>query len=40
VGKIYLKIPFWDMFTSPLIVEVENVIGLIKIKGMDEWDVK
>lgn len=38
VGKIYLKIPFWDMFKSPLIIQVENVFGLIKIKPDHKWN--
>ena len=38
VGRIYLKIPFWDMFSSPLIIIVEDVFGLIKIKPTETWD--
>jgi hypothetical protein len=37
VGKIYLKIPFWDMFKSPLVIQIENVFGLVKIKPMSMW---
>ena len=39
IGKIFLKIPIWDMFKSPLIVEIENVIGIVHIKPMENWDV-
>ena len=37
VGKIYIKIPIWDMFASPMIINVENVFGLAKIKKIGEW---
>lgn len=37
VGRIYLKVPIWDMFTSPLIIVVEDVFGLVRIKPTDEW---
>ena len=32
VGRIYLKIPIWDMFKSPLIIEIEDVFGFIEFK--------
>jgi len=38
VGKIYLKIPFWDMFKSPLVIQIEDIFGLVGIKPMSEWD--
>ena len=38
IGKIFLKIPFWNMFNSPLIIEVENVIGVVMVKPMENWD--
>ena len=38
VGRIFIKIPFWDMFKSPLVIEIEDVFGLVKIKRPDHWD--
>ena len=38
VGRIYMKIPFWDMFTSPLIIEIEDIFGLVQLIDMEEWD--
>ena len=38
VGRIYLKIPFWDMFKSPLVIEIEDVFGYVSIKEMAKWD--
>ena len=29
VGKIHLQIPVWNMFNSPLMIQVENVYGLV-----------
>lgn len=37
VGRIYLKIPFWDMFKSPLVVEIEDVFGYVEMKKMENW---
>ena len=38
IGRIYLKLPIWDMFASPLICEIEDVVGLVQIKPMALWD--
>jgi hypothetical protein len=40
VGKIYIKIPIWDMFASPMIINIENVFGLVKIKKSADWKVE
>ena len=37
VGRIYLKIPIWDMFKSPLVIEIEDVFGFIEFKPHDQW---
>jgi vacuolar protein sorting-associated protein 13A/C len=37
VGLIHLKIPVWNMFKSPLVIEIENVFGIIRPKRIDEW---
>ena len=37
VGRIYIKIPFWDRFKSPLQIEIEDVFGLVSIKKMEDW---
>jgi len=38
VGRIYLKIPIWDLFNSPLVIEIEDVFGLVTLKPMSMWD--
>jgi hypothetical protein len=38
VGLIYVKIPFWDMFKSPLEIRIENIFGFVKFKEWAEWD--
>ena len=40
IGRIFIKIPFWDYFKSPMIINIENVFGLVKIKKMAEWNPK
>jgi len=40
VGRINLKIPFWDMFQSPLVIEIKDIFGFVKIKPMAQWDEK
>ena len=37
VGRIFFKIPFWDMFKSPLIIEISNIFGLVKLKPKSQW---
>ena len=39
IGKIYIKAPIWDMFKSPLIIEIEDILALTKMKPIDVWDV-
>jgi hypothetical protein len=36
VGRIYMKIPFLDMFKSPLVIEINDVFGLVRSKT--DWD--
>jgi hypothetical protein len=38
VGRIHLKIPLWNRFKSPLVIEVDDVFGLLKIKKIEEWN--
>ena len=38
IGRIYLKIPIWDMFSSPLVIEIEDVIGVVQIKPIQDWN--
>ena len=38
VGRIFIKIPFWDMFKSPLVIEMQDVFGLVKIKPASDWN--
>ena len=37
VGRIFFKIPFWDMFASPLIIDISDVFGLVKMKPKQAW---
>lgn len=37
VGRIFMKIPFWDMFTSPLVIIIEDIFGLVRFTPMDDW---
>jgi hypothetical protein len=37
VGKLSIKIPAWDFFKSPLVIEVQDVFGFIKLKPEAEW---
>ena len=38
VGRIFIKIPFWDMFKSPLVIEMQDVFALVKIKPTEQWN--
>jgi hypothetical protein len=37
IGKIFLKIPLWDMFKSPLEIEISDVIGIVATKPISHW---
>jgi hypothetical protein len=32
VGKIYIKLPIWDMFKSPLVIQIEDVFAFLQFK--------
>jgi hypothetical protein len=38
VGRIHLKLPFWDMFKSPLVIEIHDLVAVIRIKQVGEWN--
>lgn len=38
VGRIHLKIPIWDLFKSPLEIEIEDVVVLVGLKPLQEWN--
>jgi vacuolar protein sorting-associated protein 13A/C len=38
IGRIYLKLPIWELFKSALVVEIENVLVIIRIKPMQNWN--
>ena len=40
IGKIYIKAPIWDMFKSPVIIEIEDILALVKMKPIDKWDIE
>ena len=33
-----MKIPFWDGFSSPLVIEFEDILGVVKLTTIEEWD--
>jgi hypothetical protein len=37
IGKIFIKIPLWDMFKSPLIIEISDIIAVVATKPIFEW---
>ena len=40
VGLINLKIPFWDMFKSPLVIEIEDIFGLVNFNPIENWNTE
>lgn len=38
IGLIYLKIPFWNLFSQPIIIEISNIFALVRPKHIKEWD--
>lgn len=32
VGRIFIKVPLWDMFKTPLEIQIEDIVGLVKLK--------
>jgi hypothetical protein len=38
VGLIDLVIPVWNMFNSPLIIEISDVFAYVKPKHVSEWN--
>ena len=37
IGRIFVKIPLWDMFKSPLVIEVSDVIAIVRTTNIFEW---
>jgi hypothetical protein len=38
VGVINLKIPVWNLLTSPLVIEIRDIFAIVKPKHMKEWN--
>jgi hypothetical protein len=34
IGRLYIKIPYYDMFKTPLEIEISDVIGTVSIKSI------
>lgn len=37
VGRVYIKLPIWDMLKSPIVVELEDIVGSARIKPLAQW---
>lgn len=37
IGLIRMRIPMWNMFRSPLIIEISDVLAVIRPKHIKEW---
>ena len=37
IGVIHLKIPVWNMFNQPLIIEITDLFALVRPKHLKEW---
>lgn len=40
IGQISIKIPIWDMFKSPLVIEIQDILAVTKMKQINNWDVE
>jgi len=38
VGELKLKIPIWNMFNNPLIIEITDLFALVRPKHIKEWN--
>ena len=38
VGRIYLKIPIWNLFLSPVVIKINDVFGFVKLINIPEFD--
>lgn len=38
VGRIYLKIPIWNLFSQPVIIQVEDVFGYVKLINIPDFN--
>lgn len=38
VGRIYLKIPIWNLFSQPVIIQVQDVFGYVKLINIPDFD--
>ena len=37
IGCIHLKIPFWNLLGSPIVIELSDVLAVVRPKNMSEW---
>ena len=40
IGRIFLKIPIWDMFKTPLVIEIEDIVAVVGLKPMAQWSAE
>jgi hypothetical protein len=37
IGLISLKIPVWNMFNAPLVIEISDILAVVRPKHVKEW---
>lgn len=37
VGALHLKIPVWNMFSDPLVIEITDLFALVRPRELGEW---
>ena len=38
IGNMHLKIPVWNMFNQPLVIEITDLFALVRPKHLKEWN--
>ena len=38
VGRIYLKIPIWNLFNQPVVIQINDVFGFVKLINIPEFN--
>lgn len=38
IGRIHLKIPVWNIFTAPIIIEISDILAVVRPKHIREWN--
>jgi hypothetical protein len=37
IGLISLKIPVWNMFNAPMVIEISDIMAVVRPKHVKEW---